>query len=55
MYRIETTKRTDKDIEAHKKSGQKILMERIRQIFKELKLHPEIGIGKPKKLKKCLN
>ena len=51
MYRIKTTKRADKDLESHKKSGQKILMERIKQIMKELKLHPETGIGKPKKLK----
>ena len=52
MYRIKTTKRTEKDIEAHKKSGQRILMDRVEQIFKELKIHPEFGIGKPKKMKK---
>jgi len=51
MYRLKTTKRADKEIEAHKQSGQKILVDRIKQIFKELKLHPEIGIGKPEKLK----
>jgi len=51
MYRIKTTKRAEKEFEAHKKSGQRILMERIQEILKELKLHPETGIGKPEKLK----
>ena len=51
MYKVDISPDAKKHLEVHKKSGQEIVMKRIDRIFKELKLHPESGIGKPKKLK----
>ena len=36
---------------AHVKAGNKILLKKIRKLFKELQEHPETGTGKPEKLK----
>lgn len=38
-------------LEAHIKSGNKILLKKIYKLFEELKVHPETGTGKPEKLK----
>ena len=51
MYKIDISLKAKKHLEAHKKSGNKVVMERIDRIMKELMLHPETGIGNPKKLK----
>jgi toxin YoeB len=51
MYKVDILPKAEKHLEAHKKSGNKVVMERIDRIFKELKLHPETGIGSPKKMK----
>lgn len=50
-YFIEVEKHAKKDLEIHFKSGDKASIKRINQIFIELSEHPEIGIGKPEKLK----
>ncbi|ARS39890.1 Txe/YoeB family addiction module toxin [Sphingobacteriaceae bacterium GW460-11-11-14-LB5] len=50
-YFIEVEKLAKKDLEIHYKSGDKPSIRRINQIFIELSEHPEIGIGKPEKLK----
>lgn len=50
-YFIEVEKLAKKDLEVHYKSGDKATIKRINQIFIELSEHPEIGIGKPERLK----
>ncbi|MFW0715518.1 Txe/YoeB family addiction module toxin [Pedobacter sp. N23S346] len=44
-------KTSKKDLEIQYKSGDKASIKRINQIFIELSEHPEMGIGKPEKLK----
>ncbi len=51
MYKIEFTEVADEDKEAWKKSGQKILMNRITRLLKDIEEHPKTGIGKPEALK----
>ena len=51
MYKVDISSQAEKDLELHKKSGQKIVQDRIAQIFKELKIHPRTGIGNPEKKK----
>ena len=51
MYKIEFTEVADEDKEAWKKSGQKILMNRITRLLKDIGEHPKTGIGKPEALK----
>ena len=51
MYKVKLSPSAEKHLEFHKKSGNKVVMEKIDRIFKELKVHPETGIGNPKKLK----
>ena len=50
-YFIEVEKLAKKDLETHYKSGDKASIKRINQIFIELSEHPEVGIGKPERLK----
>lgn len=50
-YFIEVEKLAKKDLEVHYKSGDKSSIKRINQIFIELSEHPEMGIGKPERLK----
>ena len=50
-YRVEISPDAKEDILTYKKAGNKIAIERIDRIIDELKLHPEIGIGKPEKMK----
>lgn len=50
-YFIEVEKHAKKDLETRFRSGDKASIKRINQIFIELSEHPEIGIGKPEKLK----
>jgi len=40
-----------KDIQKHKRSGDKVAGKKIRTILEELKHHPETGTGKPERLK----
>ena len=51
MYKIEILDDAEKHLELYKKSGNKVVNERIDRIFKELKVHPKIGIGKPERMK----
>ena len=51
MYKIEFTEVADEDKEAWKKSGQKILMNRITRLLKDIEEPPKTGIGKPEALK----
>ena len=51
MYILKSLPQADKDIEAHKKSGNKAVINKIKEILQQLKLHPRTGIGKPEQLK----
>jgi toxin YoeB len=50
-FEVEFTLEAIKDLERHKKSGDKILLTKLNKLLDELEEHPEIGTGKPEKLK----
>ena len=50
-YRINFYETADEDIIRWKKSGQKILMDRISKLLKDIAEHPYYGIGKPEALR----
>lgn len=39
------------DIELHKQAGDRKLLEKLKVLFEELRLHPKTGTGRPEKLK----
>lgn len=51
MYRIEILAQADKDIRSYKKAGDIAALKKIQDIFKELRIHPRSGTGKPEQLK----
>jgi toxin YoeB len=51
MYKVEILPEAEQHLEFHKKSGNRVVKEKIAIILKELKLHPEVGVGKPEKMK----
>jgi toxin YoeB len=51
MYQVIIFPDAKEHLADYKKSGNKAVLTRIDRIFKELKLHPEFGIGNPKMLK----
>lgn len=51
MMNIKLTKEAEKDYKKLIKSGSKIVLKRITQIFEELEANPRVGIGKPERLK----
>lgn len=50
-YTIDLWDRAKKDLAAHYKSGDKVIIKRIERIFEELEITPFTGIGKPEPLK----
>ena len=50
-YTIVLEARAEQDLKRHHKSGNKATINRIDQIYEELKIHPKIGIGNPEALK----
>ncbi len=54
-YKLSITLEADKDIQKHKKSGNKALIKKLAKILEELQEHPETGTGKPEKLKHGLS
>ncbi len=50
-YIIDVTDEAKKQLAYMRKSGDKSSIKRIEQILKELSEHPEIGVGKPERLK----
>ena len=50
-YRIVFTKEAEKDIDFHRKSGNKAILKKINALFEELAKHPFTGTGKPEALK----
>jgi toxin YoeB len=51
QYTIRIEKSAQKDLQAHHKSGDKSVIKKIEEIFKDLAEHPESGVGKPEQLK----
>ncbi len=51
IYEIEFTDIALSDIERHKKSGNKKILNKIDRLLNELRVNPTIGTGKPEKLK----
>ncbi|MES2416582.1 MAG: Txe/YoeB family addiction module toxin [Bacteroidota bacterium] len=43
------------DFKKHAKSGDKLTIKKLNQIFEELKSHPKTGIGNPEALKYSLS
>ena len=50
-YRLRFTSNAIKDIEYHKKSGDKKVLKKIEVLLEELTKHPKTGTGQPEKLK----
>ncbi len=50
-YTLEFSKTAIKDIENHKKSGDKPTLKKIEKLFNELLEHPKTGTGQPELLK----
>jgi toxin YoeB len=50
-YIIEYTETAIKDLQRHKKAGNKATLNKITKIIEELEEHPFIGIGQPEALK----
>jgi len=51
MFEIEFTERAKLDIEKHKKTGNKAVLNKILAFLEELTQHPFTGTGKPEALK----
>lgn len=50
-YKLRLTSNAIEDIERHKKSGNKKLLQKIKILLEESSQHPRTGTGQPKKLK----
>jgi toxin YoeB len=50
-YTLRFSKSALKDIEKHKKSGDRATIKKIEKLLNELKEHPATGTGQPEKLK----
>ena len=53
-YHLHFTKRTQQDIDFHKKAGNKTVLKKLHTLLKEIAEHPLTGEGKPKPLKREL-
>jgi len=51
IYKLRFTTNAKKDIQLHKKSGDKKLLQKIEVLLAELREHPRTGTGQPEKLK----
>ena len=50
-YHLDFTHKANEDIEAHKKAGNKAVLNKLLALFEELTEHPFTGTGKPEPLK----
>lgn len=50
-FDLDFTERAREDIEAHKKAGNKAILNKVLKILEELIEHPFSGTGKPERLK----
>jgi len=51
MYKLRFTTNALRDIQRHKKSGEKKLLKKLAVLLEELREHPATGTGQPEKLK----
>jgi toxin YoeB len=49
-YKLKFTSQAGKDLERHRKSGDKVVHSKILTLLDELKEHPRTGTGKPEPL-----
>jgi toxin YoeB len=49
-YELDLTKQFEEDVERHRKSGNKVVVKKIEELIKELRIHPRKGTGKPEAL-----
>jgi len=54
-YHLDFTPKAQEDITAHKKSGNKAVLNKLLTLFEELAEHPFSGTGKPELLKHSLS
>ncbi len=50
-YLLSFSNQASKDIDFHKKSGNKVLLKKLLVLLEELSEHPTTGTGKPEQLK----
>ena len=50
-YRLLLTPDAIKDIQKHKKSGDRKVLQKIEMLLEELRVHPRTGTGQPEQLK----
>ena len=50
QYRIDYKEQFIKDVQAHKKTGNKSILLKINNLIEELREHPTIGTGNPEPL-----
>lgn len=50
-YRLDFTKQAQRDIDFHKRSGNKAVLKKLLTLLEELSEHPFTGTGKPEALK----
>ncbi len=50
-YSLSFSNQASKDIDFHKKSGNKVLLKKLLMLLEELSEHPTTGTGKPEQLK----
>ncbi|MGL5561988.1 MAG: Txe/YoeB family addiction module toxin [Tannerellaceae bacterium] len=50
-YELNFTEQFLEDIEAHKRAGQRVVIEKISSLINELREHPYSGTGKPEQLR----
>ena len=54
-FNLDFSEQSKKDIDFHKKSGNKILLKKLLFLMDELTVHPYEGTGKPEALKHQLS
>jgi toxin YoeB len=51
VFHIKYQDKVQKDVKKHQKSGNKIYLNKIDELFNELRVRPKTGTGKPEQLK----
>lgn len=54
-YKVMLSVEAAKDIERHRRSGDKAVNKRIERILNELSVHPQTGAGNPERLRYALS
>ncbi len=54
-YSLDFSEKTQRDIESHKKAGNKVLLKKLLVLLNEIAEHPFSGEGKPEQLKHSLS